>query len=226
MLRALRVMTVEQGIDPRGFALLAFGGAGGLHACELAEALDIVRVLVPRASGVLSALGLAAADRRDDWAASVLAPLDHDTLKALTLPGDAELAFELRYHGQAHELVVRDVARDAHALREAFEAQHQERYGYRDAEAVVELVTVRATWRQARPDVELGDATGSFTESERAVVFAGSRHSTRVLSGELPPGAALAGPAIVELSEATVAVPPGWRGSVDRDGMLRLEREE
>src|SRR4051794_27744984 len=115
MLRALRVMTVEQGIDPRGFALLAFGGAGGLHACELAEELEIATVLVPRAGGVLSALGLAAADRREDEVRSVLA--------RVTEPIDApegELSFDVRYVGQSHELTVR-----GDDLRAAFEALHE-----------------------------------------------------------------------------------------------------
>ncbi|HZO36232.1 MAG TPA: hydantoinase/oxoprolinase family protein [Solirubrobacteraceae bacterium] len=225
MLRALRVMTVEQGIDPRGFALLAFGGAGGLHACELADELDVRTVLVPRASGVLSALGLAAADRREDSARSVLAPLGADALAALELPREAELRFELRYRGQAHELAVGAVPPTPAALRESFEQLHEERYGYRDPDAVVELVTVRVTHRRPGPLVVLGEASGSFVASERVVTFGGVPHDARVLRGALSPGTVLAGPAIVELPEATVAVPPGWRGDVDHDGTLRLERE-
>src|SRR4051794_4288817 len=115
MLRALRVMTVEQGIDPRRFALLAFGGAGGVHACEMADELEIATVVVPRAGGVLSALGLAAADRREDEVRSVLA--------RVTEPIDApegELSFDVRYVGQSHELTVR-----GDDLRAAFEALHE-----------------------------------------------------------------------------------------------------
>jgi N-methylhydantoinase A/oxoprolinase/acetone carboxylase beta subunit len=222
MLRALRVMTVEQGVDPRGFALLAFGGAGPLHACAMAAELEIERVVVPRASGVLSALGLAAADRREDAAGSVLAPL----ADPVDLGGweDRELAFDLRYRGQSHELTVRGVEPRAAALRAAFEAQHEERYGYRDPDAEVELVTLRGTRRTPGPEVALRGAGGEVVEGERAVVFAGAPHRARVLRGEPGPGARIAGPAVVELPEATVAVPPGWAGGWDADGTLVLER--
>jgi N-methylhydantoinase A len=221
MLRALRVMTVEQGIDPRGFALLAFGGAGPLHACAMAGELEIDRVLVPRASGVLSALGLAAADRREDTARSVLARLTADALAGLP---EGELAFDLRYAGQSHELTVRDCAAEADALRAAFEALHEERYGYRDPEAEVELVTVRATRRAPGPEVALRGGAAAVEESQRTVVFAGEEHRAAVLRGEPGPGTRVAGPAVIELPEATVAVPPGWRGAWDGEGTLMLER--
>jgi len=223
MLRALRVMTVEQGIDPRSFALLAFGGAGGLHACAIAEALEVRTIVVPRAGGVLSALGLAAADRREDEARGVLAPL-RDPLGIEARAGE-ELAFDLRYAGQSHELTVRGVAPDAAALRAAFEAQHAERYGYADPDAEVELVTLRITRRAAGPEVALGGGAGAVVhELERDVVFAGAAVRARVLRGEPAPGTLVDGPAVVELPEATVAVAPGWAGGWDADGTLRLER--
>ncbi len=221
MLRALRVMTVEQGIDPRRFALLAFGGAGPLHACAMADELELRRVLVPRASGVLSALGLAAADRREDTARSVLAPLGAAALADLP---DGELAFDLRYRGQSHELTVRDCEPEPAALRAAFEALHEERYGYRDPDVEVELVTVRATRREPGPAIALRGDDGAVEEGERPVVFEGSEQAARVLRGQPGPGAAIEGPAVVELPEATVAVPPGWRGAWDDDGTLVLER--
>ncbi len=123
MVRALRVMTVERGLDPRDFALLAFGGAGPLHAAAIAEELGMRTILVPRASGVLSALGLAAADRRVHRQRSVLlsgASLDDAALEAAraALLADAqailgtraarvETAYDVRYRGQSHELTVR-----------------------------------------------------------------------------------------------------------------------
>jgi N-methylhydantoinase A/oxoprolinase/acetone carboxylase beta subunit len=188
MLRALRVMTVEQGIDPRDFALLAFGGAGGLHACAMADELEISTVLVPDAGGVLSALGLAAAERREDEVRTVLQPVG----ERVDAP-DGELAWDLRYRGQAHELTVRGDG----DLREAFERLHEERYGYRDPDAEVEVVTVRATRREPGADVVLGDGR------EQAPV---------------------AGPLVVELEGSTVWVPEGWSGAWDEDGTLRLER--
>src|SRR5207302_4820075 len=100
MLRALRVVTVERGHDPRGLALVAFGGAGPLHACALAEELEIRTVLVPEAAGVLSALGLVASDERRDRVRSLVVPLE----EAGELPVEGEA--DLRYRGQSFELTV------------------------------------------------------------------------------------------------------------------------
>jgi N-methylhydantoinase A/oxoprolinase/acetone carboxylase beta subunit len=169
MVRALRVMTVERGLDPRRFTLLAFGGAGPLHAAELADELGITRILVPPASGVLSALGLAAADRRTQVQRTVLLRGDALTDGALRAAVEelrpagrahaggrsgVEVAYELRYRGQAHELTVNGAA-SAAELREAFGALHEERYGYRDDDADVELVTLRVTGVDRGPAVAL-----------------------------------------------------------------------
>jgi N-methylhydantoinase A len=162
MVRALRVMTVERGLDPRRFTLLAFGGAGPLHAAELADELQVTRILIPPASGVLSALGLAAADRRTQVQRTLLLRGDALTDEALGAaigelrPAGArmEVACDLRYRGQAHELTVRDAASVAQ-LREAFAALHAERYGYREDEAEIELVTLRVTGIDPGPQVQL-----------------------------------------------------------------------
>jgi N-methylhydantoinase A/oxoprolinase/acetone carboxylase beta subunit len=198
MVRALRVVTVQRGIDPRGFALLAFGGAGPLHAAAIADELGITRIVVPRAAGVLSALGLAAAERRRDTARSVLLRGDALTDAALAeLAGDAdEVTWDARYAGQSHELSLRDVAPDAAALREAFAAAHEERYGYRDDAAEVELVTVRTARVEAGPEV--------------------------VWEGET--GAPFAGPTVIALPESTLVVPDGWHGATDETGTVVLER--
>jgi N-methylhydantoinase A/oxoprolinase/acetone carboxylase beta subunit len=203
MIRALRVVTVERGIDPRRFALLAFGGAGPLHAAAIAQELGITRIVVPRAAGVLSALGLAAAERRRDAAHSVVLRGDALTDDALRdLAGDAdEVTWDARYAGQSHELSLRDVTPSAGALREAFAAAHQERYGYRDDGAAVELVTVRTARVEPGPAVawETGDAQGDDV--------------------------GIVGPAVVALPEATLVVPEGWHGRTDATGTVILERE-
>jgi N-methylhydantoinase A/oxoprolinase/acetone carboxylase beta subunit len=200
MVRALRVVTVERGIDPRRFALLAFGGAGPLHAAAIADELGITRIVVPRAAGVLSALGLAAAQRRRDRAHSVLLRGATLTDAALAeLAGDAdEVTWDARYAGQSHELALRDVPPRADALREAFAAAHEERYGYRDDAAEIELVTVRTARVQAGPEVAW--------ETER------------------PEDDAIAGPTVVALPEATLVVPEGWHGRTDATGTVILER--
>ena len=122
MLRALRVVSVERGHDPREFALVAFGGAGPLHACALADELEIGTVLVPAAAGVLSALGLVASDERSDHVVPYVRPL----AEVADLPAEGEA--DLRYAGQSFELTV-PIQDD---LEEAFHRAHEERYGYAD----------------------------------------------------------------------------------------------
>ena len=144
LLRALRVVSVERGHDPRELALVAFGGAGPLHACELAEELEIGTVLVPAAAGVLSALGLAASDERRDRVRSYLVPL----AEAGELPAEGEA--DLRYAGQSFELTV-PLGGD---LSESFHRAHEERYGYADHGRMVELVAVRTAEVRAGPLLE------------------------------------------------------------------------
>jgi len=146
MLRALRVVSVERGRDPRDCALVAFGGAGPLHACALAEELGIETVLVPEAAGVLSAFGLAVADERRDSVRTVLAPLED----AGELPSEGGEA-DLRYRGQSFELTV-PLGDD---LAERFHAAHEERYGYADRAHAIELVAIRTAEISAGPELEL-----------------------------------------------------------------------
>jgi N-methylhydantoinase A len=145
MLRALRVVSVERGHDPRDFALVAFGGAGPLHACELAEELGIETVLVPGAAGVLSALGLATSEERRDHVRSYVLLL----AEAGELPAEGEA--ELRYAGQSFELSVPLGA----GLEERFHRAHEERYGYADRDRTIELVSVRTADLTPGPEVAL-----------------------------------------------------------------------
>ena len=145
MMRALRVVSVERGRDPRDCVLVAFGGAGPLHACALAEELGMETVLVPEGAGVLSAFGLAVADERRDSVRTVLAPL----AEAGEVPGEGEA--DLRYRGQSFELTVPLGA----ALAERFHAAHEERYGYADRSRPIELVAVRTAEVRPGPELEL-----------------------------------------------------------------------
>ncbi|MDQ3874011.1 MAG: hydantoinase/oxoprolinase family protein, partial [Actinomycetota bacterium] len=145
MLRAIRLVSVERGYDPRDFALVAFGGAGPLHACELAEELEISTVLVPAAAGVLSALGLVASDERRDHVRTYLCR----RADAGELPPAGEA--DVRYVGQSFELTVPlggDLAR-------AFHEAHDERYGYADPDREIELVAVRTAEIRPAPTFEL-----------------------------------------------------------------------
>jgi N-methylhydantoinase A len=145
MLRALRVVSVERGHDPRDFALVAFGGAGPLHACALADELEIGTVIVPEAAGVLSAVGLVASEKRRDRVVSYVVPLE----EAGELPADGEA--DLRYSGQSFELTVPL----GPGLAEAFHRAHAERYGYADRDRPVELVAVRTAETRPAPEIEL-----------------------------------------------------------------------
>jgi N-methylhydantoinase A len=242
MIRALRVMTVERGVDPRGYALLPFGGAGPMHAAALADELEITRLVCPRASGVLSALGLIAAGHRRDTARTVLLSADQITaervaeeVRALSEPllagmegAKLEVVYELRYRGQAFELPIPGPAEpDPDRLAEDFAREHEARYGYRDPGGLLELVTIRVAAVEPGPTPEpkaAGD--GRLDEGEREARFGGEWVPTRVLRGEPESGFAATGACVFELPEATLVLPPGWSASVDAAGTITAEREE
>ena len=239
MVRALRVISIERGFDPRDFTLVAFGGAGGMHACRLAEELEISTVLVPRAGGVLSALGLAISDLRRDYVAALVGDLE--SLEA----GEVERAFaglerraaadqsgselrrfaDLRYSGQSFELTV--PADDLDRLAARFAAAHLRRYGFEMRDASVQLVSVRvmATVPVAKPPLAGAEGGGDREDSTRSAHFDGAWYDVDVYrSGNLAFGSIVDGPAIVEFPEATCVVRPGWSARVDGAGALVLER--
>ena len=164
MLRALRVVSVERGHDPADFALVAFGGAGPLHACELADELGIRTVLVPEVAGVLSALGLVASDERRDHVRSYVMPLH----KAGELPRAGEA--DLRYVGQSFELTV-PLQDD---LAAAFHLAHEEQYGFADREREVELVAVRTAEVKPGPTFDLPRGTQRVETGPVRVELAGA----------------------------------------------------
>jgi N-methylhydantoinase A/oxoprolinase/acetone carboxylase beta subunit len=198
MVRALRVMTVQRGLDPRDFTLLAFGGAGPLHATSIADELSIRRVLVPVTGGVFSALGLAAADRRRDDVRTVMVPGGSLTPGMLEgMIGDADqVSWDLRYRGQSFELTVTDSSGDPARLRQLFESEHEGRYGYSDPEAAIELVTVRRRHLQRGPQIDLPPAALPLTR----------------------------GPGVVDLGQSTLWIDEGWVASGGTAGVIRLER--
>jgi N-methylhydantoinase A len=239
MVRALRVVTVERGVDPRRFALLPFGGAGPMHAAEIAAELGIERVLCPRAGGVLSALGLCASDRRRDTTRTVMlsgaelngeriatevdelsARLDDERAAA-----EVEVVYEMRYAGQAFELPVPGPTHpDPSELAQRFEQLHEERYGHRDPEGEIVLVHIRLAIVAPGPRLEPAAATaGQLAESTRRVRFDGEWMETTVLRGEPGAGTSASGPVVFELPEATFVLPPGWSAEVDGAGTIRAE---
>jgi N-methylhydantoinase A len=242
MLRALRVVTVQRGVDARAYALLAFGGAGPLHAAQIAEELGIDEILCPRASGVLAALGLVVSPRRRDAQRSVLLSGDRLSRDAVAeivaeLGGRARDAlgddgaqlravYELRYRGQAFELAISEsTAPTPGSLRAAFEAAHEDRYGYRDPEQELELVTIRVSATVPGVEVRLaGDESTGLVRGRRVARLGGREVEIEVLRGACPPATQISGPAIVELPESTLLAPPGWSGEVDGTGTIHLTR--
>jgi N-methylhydantoinase A len=236
--RALRVISVERGLDPRDFALVAFGGAGGMHACALAEELGMRRVLMPRGAGVLSALGLAMSDVRRDYVRPLLCSLDE--LGRLDEPfaemeeaarGDLEepelrrLA-DLRYRRQSFELTVD--AGDPDELAERFHAAHDQRYGYRMDEEPVEVVNARviATVPVDKPELSEDEPSGDASADARRVNFDGEWVEAKLFDrAQMGRGSRVEGPAVVEFAEATCAVRPGWSGEVDEVGTLVLRHD-
>ncbi len=238
MVRALRVISVERGLDPREFALLAFGGAGGMHACALAEELGMGTVLVPRAGGVLSALGLAISDLRRDYVRPYLVPLkdvdpeeleerykDMESAAADDLDGpEHHRRADLRYGGQSFELTVDATEK----LETRFHAAHEGRYGYRMEDEPVELVNLRlvATVPVEKPKLDEPGPSGGAEAGRREANFDGEWREVPVLDREkMGKGSDVEGPAIVEFREATCVVRPGWKGAVDGVGNLVLERK-
>jgi N-methylhydantoinase A len=246
---ATRVVSIERGYDPRRLALAAFGGSGPVHGCRLAQALGIPRVILPAAAGVTSAIGLLAAEVRFDLSRSYVRRLDAvdpaylarvldemgaqgtAVVREAGVAGTVSLArtADMRYVGQGYELSVpiSDGRIDGHALatlRGAFDRVYAHRYGYSDAQAAVELVTVAVTVTGAGPDVRLPeqppdirDATAA-RKPDRAVYFPETRGHVRCAiydRARLPVGARIEGPAVVEEPESTSVLPPGTTTEVD-----------
>jgi N-methylhydantoinase A len=249
MVTALRVVSVERGRDPRRFALVPFGGAGPLHQAALAQALGSPEVLVPAHPGVLSALGLLAAPVTVDRARSAVRDLAATSAsrfsvgwEALEAEARAVLAeqdvpvaavrrtLDLRYRGQAYELEVAADAEgpDAAALRRAFDAAHQDRYGYAQPDQPVELVTWRVRVEGHTPQVPLprlsgGGGVAGATIAHRPVVVDGHPVDTPIVDrSRLGVAATLRGPAVVVGLDATVWVAPWQQGEIDEHGTLRL----
>ncbi len=213
MERALRAVSIERGVDPRGLALVAFGGAGPLHACALADALGMPAVVVPARAGVLSAVGLLTAPRRRDLVRSWPTPDDHDGLDAALaaladearslVAGGAtadvvaevtvETAVDCRYRGQSHELTVPTVA--------AFHDEHRRRNGYARPDDPVEVIALRAV--ASRPPALAGDDLPAPARLPRGPV---------------------SGPAVIAEPDCTIWVADGWRAEAGAAGALVLRR--
>ena len=247
MEKAIRVVSIERGRDPRQFALVAFGGAGGLHACALAQALTIPHVIIPAFPGALSALGILASDVVKDYSRTVLWRISRDLPRTKLNDEFAILektarqdfshenwqgkpdfhrSIDLRYRGQGYELNLPFTKN----LLADFEQEHRRRYGYTHPNREVELVTLRL--RAILPTrVRVGAdalvrprATRGQSVLEAQVFFESKKLKAKIYAREeLRPGKTYSGPAIVTEYSATTVIPPQKRFGIDKAGNLLIK---
>jgi N-methylhydantoinase A len=249
MADAMRTITVKQGIDPRDYALVAFGGAGPMHAAWLAEELEIGEVIVPWSPGTFSAWGMLQTDVRHDLVrtfyrplaevdagevAALLSALEHEGVELLReqdLDGDDvyfQRSADMRYVGQEYSVSVPIGSElDLESIDGAFHDGHRVRYGHSTPGAPAEFVNLRvaAFGRVGAEAAAFQPEPGEAVLGRRPVVFAGERHETQaLLRSRLEPGARLDGPLVVEEETATTVLPPGHTLEVDQLGNLVIGR--
>ena len=253
MADAMRTITVGQGIDPRDFTLVAFGGAGPMHAVELARELDMTQVLIPRFPGTFSAWGMLQSDIRHDLMAShigIMSALDEslldaefavleeqgrDKLREENVPEEAMTfarSVDLRYQGQEYSINVPIKQSDSIAsILELFHALYERRYGHSQPETETEIISVRLA---AIGGFEHGDAGAAFAPAHgdpkvgtRDVIFDGANHATPIVKrDQLAPSKTMASPVIVEEESATTVVPPGYTIAIDTFGNMLITAGE
>lgn len=251
IVRAIRAVSVERGHDPRRFALMPFGGAGGLHAVDVARDLGMRRILVPPSPGILCAEGVAVSDVSESFVATCRCDLDGDlapALKACTslvaaartwneashasTPAVVSLSLDVRYIGQNYELAVAlpgtAVAIDPAAVRRDFLAAHATKYGHADPKAPIEIVNVRVEARipAHQPTVTASAATQRAAAETTAPVWfeASGPTATRFVDrASLAPGTRLAGPVVITQFDSTTVVPPGCTVEIDASGSILIE---
>jgi len=248
MERALRVVSIERGYDPREFALVGFGGAGGLHACELAEAMATPTVVIPARPGALSAFGILVSDVVKDYSRTSLwrfadrlphaklekefRKLEATAQKEFRAEGwrgalHYERTLDLRYRGQGYELNVPATAN----VVARFHDEHQRRYGYHHAGREIELVTVRLRARLRTPPLKVARRRAARKASlrvvpvERAPVFFHDKAVTTPVfeRPDLVPGRSMRGPAVIAEYSATTVIPAGKRFWVDASENLIIK---
>lgn len=235
MERAIRAVSVERGEDPRDFPLVAFGGSGGLHACELADDLGVTTVIVPRLAGALSALGMLLADRTRDYSAGALGATPRDIesryrkletqarkdMRRATLQRFADL----RYAGQSYELTV---PWSAQSTADGFHKEHHRLYGYSNPARAVEVVTLRlrATLSTEKPALREPRRTvsGAVPVQTRRVHIDGRFRQIPAISRDFPVRQLLRGPALITDYGSTTLIPAGWSIRKDARGSLILRR--
>lgn len=231
MQRAIRAVSIERGYDPRDFALVAFGGCGGLHACEIAAELGIQTVIAPESAGVLSALGMLLADRVRDYAAGLVVRCDiNENFRALEETArrenpNAQLQrfADIRYQGQSYELTV--PWQDVHTSG-LFHQEHRRIYGSADSNQSTEIITirVRATTSVRKPALAAREPLSAATAGRRRVYLDNRWQTIDVWRRGETPSRAIRGPALMLDYGSTTLIPDGWSATGDRHGNLVIRR--
>ena len=254
MERAVRKVSLERGYDPRDFTLVAFGGSGPIHSCELASELSIPRVLVPQYPGVLSALGVAIADVEKDYVQTIMLgeeKFDYDSIQKLYEPMKENGSYDLeqegfkqsdiiiqklldvRYRGQSFELTIEcpdDEKKFIPDIRNAFNKYHYERFGYNDETQSLEVVNLRLRVVGVTKKIEMKSVEPTHRLAQDSgntnigFVNAGLLDSKVYERGKLVPGNYFQGPGLVVQMDCTVLVPPDWKAKVDGWHNLILEQ--
>lgn len=255
MAQALRIVSIERGHDPQEFSLIAFGGAGPMHAVPLAAELQIPEVIVPPVPGAFSALGLVASDLKRDYSRTLYADIGsidptrvadviegmeqagREMLHAARVPPDRQVLLrqaDVRYRRQAYELTVpiADGPITRATLDEvaaAFHAKHEQIYGHANRSELVQLVNLRLTALGRQPDLVLAQRAepASARTRTRNVWFVETGFTLTPVRWRngLMLGTHIAGPAIIEAMDSTTVVPPGWQARIDELGYISLSRE-
>ena len=248
---SMRTITVSQGVDPREFTLVAFGGAGPMAAAFLAQELDIKEVLVPKFPGTFSAWGMLQTDLRHDFTQSFFRPagsvniedlndvyekLEAESLSAIMAEGieETKVTFyrsgDMRYQGQEYSINVPVTGADIGPIADEFHAAHNRRYGHSSPGAPIEFVNLRLAAFGGLHKYSHASATDSAASDpvigEREIVFDGTTHATPIVARErLATSYTASGPLIIEEKSATTVVPPDWNVVVDQQGSIILRQE-
>lgn len=239
MARTMKEITVERGLDPNDFSILAFGGAGPLHAAYLAEELNISKVIVPPLPGVFSALGMAAGDIIRDYKRTLITDLDNEErideaveeLREEASEGEENILLGLRYKGQSYHINI--LYSEEGGIKEAeemFHEEHEDKYGYYNEEADIEVVRIHLEMRERReletfvPEKGVGGSEGDryclFPEGEMKTKVYRRNSLTRIPEDERERG-----PVIIEDTNSTILVPPGWSFYVDEYTNIHMIKE-
>ncbi|MCP5081344.1 MAG: hydantoinase/oxoprolinase family protein [Alphaproteobacteria bacterium] len=254
MVRAIRAVSVERGHDPRQAVLVPYGGAGGLHAIEVAEALGVTQALVPPDPGILCARGLMVADRSEVFLATRRTNLDGDLSEIRKLhnglneeadvwlsnqrrAGTTEASADMRFVGQNYELSIdvpgnfKWLPEQLDSIKQLFHAEHERAYGHADAAMPIEIVSLRLTARVPAEPVQVRSAMPQSEARDewpvRDIWFAATAAEPAkvVWREQLAVGAEVTGPAVIEQADATTLVWPGWNAVLDEAGNVRLEKQ-